>query len=469
MAFQLTGVDRERIDFGNARTNLLLLGKRGGGMTATSRLHALLNFADGLAVMGGAWDVAGNFTVATNKLTVASDTGNTVIAGTLGVTGAVTLSSTMSCLAATIVGNSTVTGTFGVTGATTITGATNITGATAITGALSVSTTSTLTGNVSCGGTLGVTGATTLGSTCNVVSNFTVNTNKFTVDPANGNTVVAGTLNAAGAVVLAAGLSVGTTCAITGNATVGGTLGVTGAFAVNTTKFTAAATGALAVDVNKFTVSAAGAVHCASNFDVASPNFTVTAATGATHIAGDFDVATSKFTVAAATGNTVIGGTLSVPLGNSISAAHGGIRKIYKQSITNTPDANAHDLSLTFPAKSVVLNAWVDVTHAAAGALTIDVGYNGNADAFLNDLDLNIVAGPAMPGFTVDGTGHWLTATTYGASLMAFHAGTAANDPGFHYPILATDASGKKLAYQASGADAATTFDIYVEYIEYLV
>lgn len=467
MAFQLTGVDRDRIDFGNARTNLLLLGKRGGGMTAASRLHALLNFADGLAVMGGAWDVTGNFTVATNKLTVASATGNTAIAGTLAVTGAVALSSTLACGATTITGAVGITGATTITGNSTVTGTFGITGATTITGALSVSTTSTLTGNVACGGTLAVTGNTTLGGTCNVASNFTVNTNKLTVDPANGNTVVAGTLGVTGAVVLTAGMTIGTTLAVTGNSALGGTVESTGNFTVNTNKFV--------VTASSGNTAIAGTANVVGDFSVATNKFKVTAASGNTaiagtaNVAGDFSVATNKMTVAAASGNTVIAGTVQVPLGNSISAAHGGIRKIYKESITNTPDANAHDLSLTFPAKCIVLNAWVDVTHAAAGALTIDLGYNGNADAFINDLDLNIVAGPAVPAIVWDGTGNWLASTTYGASLVKFVAGSAADDRGMWAPILATDASGKALAYQASGADAATTFDVYVEYIEYLV
>jgi hypothetical protein len=330
-----------------------------------------------------------------------------------------------------------------------------------------VSTTSTLTGNVACGGTLAVTGNTTLGGTCNVVSNFKVNATKFTVDPANGNTVVAGTLGVTGAVSLTAGISVGTTCAITGNTTVGGTLGVTGAFAVNTDKLTVAANGAIALDTNKFTVSTAGAVHCASDFDVATPKFTVAAATGNTHVAGDFDVATTKFKVAAATGNTVIAGTVQVPLGTSISAASGGITKIYSEAITHTADANAHDLALTLPAKCIVKNAWVELTTAASGACTVDVGFNGNTDALLNDINIGVGITPAIYGgdFTVDGTGHWLTATTYGSSLHAFHAGTAANDPGYHYPLVCVDGAGLKLAYQASAADDAH-FTIHVEYVE---
>lgn len=45
----------------------------------------------GAATVGGTLDSAGNFSVATNKLTVAAASGNTTIAGTLGTTGSITV------------------------------------------------------------------------------------------------------------------------------------------------------------------------------------------------------------------------------------------------------------------------------------------------------------------------------------------------------------------------------------------
>lgn len=453
MPYALSTHEAEIITFGNRRVNEILLGQASGGAESGCRLEALLQLADGIIVPAGALNVNGAFSVATNKMTVASATGNTAIAGTLAVTGAVALSSTLACGATTITGAVGITGATTITGNSTVTGTFGITGATTITGALSVSTTSTLTGNVACGGTLAVTGNTTLGGTCNVASNFTVNTNKLTVDPANGNTVVAGTLGVTGAVTLTAGMTIGTTLAVTGNSTLGGTLGVTGAFAVNT---------------NKFTVSTAGAVHCASDFDVATSKFTVAAATGNTHVAGDFDVATTKFTVAAATGNTVIGGTVSIPTGAAISAVSGGITKIFSSAVVeHTPDNNAHDLGLTLPAKCIVKNAWVELITAAAGACTVDIGFEGNTDALLNNVDIGVGIAPAIYGgtFTVDGTGHWLTATTYGASLVNFHAGAAADNVGFWCPVVCTDGAGLKVQYQASAAENCH-FKVHVEYIE---
>jgi len=72
----------------------------------TSNLHVREIVASGIDADGnlnvqanttlqGTADVAGNFSVATNKFTVANGTGNTAVAGTLGVTGNVTAAGTM--------------------------------------------------------------------------------------------------------------------------------------------------------------------------------------------------------------------------------------------------------------------------------------------------------------------------------------------------------------------------------------
>ena len=74
---------------------------------------------------GGAGDSVnsgGDFSVATNKFTVASATGNTAVAGTLGATGDFAVNTNKFTVAASS-GNTAVAGTFAVTGATTLTGA----------------------------------------------------------------------------------------------------------------------------------------------------------------------------------------------------------------------------------------------------------------------------------------------------------------------------------------------------------
>ena len=129
---------------------------------------------------------------AASKFTVASASGNTLIAGTLGVTGATSLSSLATSGAATI------------GGALNVTGATTLTGNLTVPGNLAVTGTSTLTGATAVTSTLGVAGVSTLASV-GVTGAATVGT----------------TLGVTGVSTLA---SVG----VTGAATVGTTLGVTG-------------------------------------------------------------------------------------------------------------------------------------------------------------------------------------------------------------------------------------------------
>ena len=105
-----------------------------------------------LQISSVAVNTTGDFSVngAASKFTVASASGNTIIAGNLGVTGATNLSSLATSGAATI------------GGALNVTGATTLTGNLTVPGNLAVTGTSTLTGNTAVTGTLGVTGNTTL-------------------------------------------------------------------------------------------------------------------------------------------------------------------------------------------------------------------------------------------------------------------------------------------------------------------
>ena len=162
-----------------------------------------------LQISNAAVNTTGDFSVATNKLTVASASGNTAVAGTLGVTGATNLSSLATSGAATI------------GGALNVTGATTLTGNLTVPGNLAVTGTSTLTGNTAVTGTLGVAG------------NFAVNTNKFTVAASSGDTVIAGTLGVTGAVTATGNLSTsgilgGNSLSINGNAGITGDLNISG-------------------------------------------------------------------------------------------------------------------------------------------------------------------------------------------------------------------------------------------------
>lgn len=125
-------------------------------------------------------------------------TGNETVGGTLGVTGATTLSTLTTSGAATlasasVTANETVGGTLGVTGATTL--------STVSTSGLATLASASVTGNETVGGTLGVTGVTTLGT-----ANIT--TANITTAAVSGNETVTGTLGVTGATTLSSTLAV---------------------------------------------------------------------------------------------------------------------------------------------------------------------------------------------------------------------------------------------------------------------
>ena len=122
----------------------------------------------------------GSLAIQTNKFTVAGNTGNTVVAGTLDA-GGTTLSSLSS-------GAATLSSTLDVTGATTLSSTLNVTGAATLSSTLDVA------GDVDVNsGKFAVTASD---------GSLAISSNKFTVAGDTGNTVVAGTLNATGAATL---------------------------------------------------------------------------------------------------------------------------------------------------------------------------------------------------------------------------------------------------------------------------
>ena len=123
---------------GNAST--LNIGASSSGTTTlrSSTVAVTNNFT-----IGGTLSPTGNFAVNTDKFTVNATTGNTLVAGTLDVTGAVDLASTLD-----------------VTGITTLTGLLNANGGIAV--STDKFTVDSTTGNTAIDGTLNVTGSTTL-------------------------------------------------------------------------------------------------------------------------------------------------------------------------------------------------------------------------------------------------------------------------------------------------------------------
>lgn len=201
--------------------------------TLTSSLKAISDGSgtdSALQVSTQAVNTSGDFSVATNKLTVASASGNTAVAGTLGVTGATTLSSTLGVTGAATLASVAVTGAATAASVATTgnisTSAGNISApAGTISSRDAISQTlagqnNNLAGNLAVGGNLNVTGVTTLSGNVSLPGNlavtgdFSVNTNKFNVAASSGNTLVAGTLGVTGDTTLV-------NLSTTGNSTLG--------------------------------------------------------------------------------------------------------------------------------------------------------------------------------------------------------------------------------------------------------
>lgn len=193
------------------------LGVTGETTLASATISDLTSGRIVLAGTSGAIEDSANLTFNGTTLSVTGATsvsGNSTVGGTLGVTGATTLSSTLA-----VSGAATLSSTLGVTGNLSVN--TNkftvdaTTGNTAVAGTLGVTGASTLTGNVSVGGTLGVTGNSTFSGTVGIADDLAINTNKFTVDAQTGNTGVAGTLTVAGGSTFNSNVSLGSTNRIT--------------------------------------------------------------------------------------------------------------------------------------------------------------------------------------------------------------------------------------------------------------
>lgn len=162
-------------------------------------------------------------TTAYNKFTIAGSSGNTAIAGTLGVTGNTTIGSNKVVITASS-GNTAIAGTLstvgnvaiGTTGYNKFTVA-GTTGNTAIAGTLAVTGATTQTGKLTCADTVAAAVVTTSGQMLST-GDLKVNTNKFVVTASNGNTAIAGTLNSTGLATLSAGavVTADTTTAVVG-------------------------------------------------------------------------------------------------------------------------------------------------------------------------------------------------------------------------------------------------------------
>jgi hypothetical protein len=214
--------------------NVAIRNDLGVGNDLTVNRNVYLNTTSGATVNNGPLTVANasptalsgtlNVTGATNLASTLNTEGATTLRSTLGVTGATNLLSTLNTEGAT-----TLRSTLGVTGATNLLNTLNTEGATTlrstlgVTGATSLQNTLGVSGPTTLGSTLGVAGATSLASTLNTMGATTLRSSLGVDGPTN----LGNTLNTVGATTLRS------TLGVTGASTLGSTLTVAGATTLN--------------------------------------------------------------------------------------------------------------------------------------------------------------------------------------------------------------------------------------------
>lgn len=150
-------------------------------------------------------------------------------------------------------------------------------------------------------------------------------------------------------------------------------------------------------------------------------------------------------------------------------SAVGALLKVKKIHVPAGDWSTETDSTWDLPAKALVLDVFIDVT--TGQAKTVDIGTKsgeagGDADGFVNDLDLTNVGIVRAQAALDGGSAYWAT-NTRGALLSNFVAGTNADDRGLYQskPYPSTAATAKSVTYTTSTAITAV-FDIYIVYIE---
>lgn len=146
----------------------------------------------------------------------------------------------------------------------------------------------------------------------------------------------------------------------------------------------------------------------------------------------------------------------------------GALVKIKKIHVAAGDWTAETDTTFDLPAKSVVLDVFLDVTTQQAGK-TVDVGTltgesGGDPDGFIDGASL-ATAGLVRPGCVLGAT--FYNTTTRGALLAQFFQGTDADDRGLYTetPYLSTANTAKSVSY-STGEVVTAVFDIYIVYIE---
>ena len=292
----------------------------------------------------GTLDVTNDLRVNTNKFTVASSTGNTLVAGTFRADGVSTLNSSVNIVGGS--SNLSVGGTLGVTSNTTLSGTLGVTLGATLSNTLDVSGATNITN------TLGVTGISTFTNATNATLGGTWSSN-------GALRVSAGGLSVAGNTGIGGDLKVYT------NSTLDGTLGVGGIVTFDEKLRANSTAQATAANNNGAAIFTAGGL----------------AVTKKAFIGDDLDVGAGNFTVDGPTGNTVVGGTLDVTGGTTTISSLIATSVANLQSTLNVGGSfniNTNKFNVASASGNTDIAGTLDVTNAVDLDSTLNV--DGNAD-----------------------------------------------------------------------------------------
>lgn len=322
----------------------------------------------------GTTNFTGDLSVGTNKFTVAAATGDTIITGHTTISGlfdtnrARVMQQLEVANGATVQGGLSSTGNFAVN-----TNKFNVTAAT---------------GNTTVAGTLNVAGRTALNG------GLALDTNKFVVDDGTGNTTIAGTLNAGAATVSSlktpGDLTVNTNkfnvTGVSGNTAIAGSLSVSkGATIIGGLKVNADSVVIAPGTGNTTFTGTLAAGNTTINGTLNAGNTTVTGLLSST---GNFAVNTNKFSVAAASGNTRVAGTLNA-----------GATTVSSLTTPGDVAVNTNKFNVTGASGNTTIAGTLNVSGATTlnGGLTMDSGKFAVAD----------ISGNTTVGGTLASTGNF--------------------------------------------------------------
>ena len=456
--------------------------------------------------MSGTVTAGGDFKVITSgsdKFTVAASSGDTTVAGTLGVTQATSLYNTLQVTQGT-----TLLSTLSVTGAATVkdnilmekasaaithnaaSGGVDITSTNGYVSVEDVRFTGSNIGTSANDDLIAIAaGSVTIKGTLDTTADIRVATNKFTVD-ASGNTAAAGTLGVSGVTTLGSSLTVSGAATlssgldVTGASTLTGSLEVTGtttlrddvsltetAAVITHTAATSATTGLtikstygyVQVEDMRFTGTQLGTATDVDLITIADGSVTIAGTVSATD---DFSVGSSLFTVDAQTGNTVASGTLRVSGASTLTSTLGvtGATTLsdtltVAQGATMSSTLNVA-LDATLQKNLIMSDTAAALTHSAAtGGLIIkstngyvdveDMRFTNNKLGVSTDIDLiTLSAGAVTVAGTLSTSDDFSVATT----MFTVDAQTGDTDVGGTFGVTGATTLGSTL-----GVTGATT------------